>query len=248
MLEAAARSAGDAPEALPRYGEIRRELERAIVSGEWPVGHRVPSEQELLKRYGCSRMTVNKALSALAASGLIVRRRRSGSFVAAPVTEENVLQVRPVEEDVRRDNKQYRLQVTRRVVRKATRRDVQLLAVAAGTPVLALTCVHFADEHPFALEERLINLAAVPAAREQTFADISPGHWLLTQVPWSEAEHHIRAVNADAAMAAALGIAVRDACLVVERRTLNAGQFVTHVTLSYPGERHALAARFNPAG
>lgn len=245
MLDAAAPSAG---EALPRYGEIRRELERAIVSGEWPPGHRVPSEQELLKRYRCSRMTVNKALSGLAAAGLIVRRRRSGSFVAAPVTEANVLQVRPVEEDVRRDNKQYRLQVTQRSLRKATKHDAQRLAVAAGTPVLVLTCVHFADEHPFALERRLINLAAVPSAREQAFADMSPGHWLLIKVPWSEAEHHIRAVNADAAMARALGIAVRDACLVVERRTINAGQSITHVILSYPGERHALAARFNPAG
>jgi GntR family histidine utilization transcriptional repressor len=248
MPDIVAPPGNEAAEALPRYGEIRRELERAIVSGEWPPGHRVPSEQELLKHYGCSRMTVNKALSALAAAGLIVRRRRFGSFVAAPVIEENVLQVRPVEEEVRRANKQYRLRVTQRMVRKATKRDAQRLAVAGGTPVLALTCVHFADERPFALEERLINLAAVPSAREQTFDDMSPGHWLLTKVPWSEAEHHIRAVNADADMAAALGIAVRDACLVVERRTINAGQSVTHVILSYPGERHALAARFNPAG
>lgn len=235
-------------DALPRYGEIRRELERAIVSGEWPPGHRVPSEQDLLKHYGCSRMTVNKALSALAAAGLIVRRRRSGSFVAAPVAEASVLQVRPVEEDVRRDNKEYRLTVTQRAVRKATRRDAARLAVAAGTPVLALTCVHFADDQPFALEERLINLAMVPSARDENFDDVSPGHWLLKKVPWSEAEHHIRAVNADAAMAAALDIDIRDACLVVERRTVNVGQSVTHVILSYPGERHALAARFNPAG
>lgn len=248
MPDTVAPPAEETAEALPRYGEIRRELERAIVSGQWPPGHRVPPEQELVKRYGCSRMTVNKALSALAATGLIVRRRRSGSFVAAPVNEANVLQVRPVEEDVRRNNKQYRLQVVQRAVRKATERDAARLAVAAGTPVLALACVHFADGRPFAAEERLINLAAVPSAGDQAFNDVSPGHWLLTKVPWSEAEHHIRAVNADAAMAAALDIDVRDACLVVERRTANAGQPVTHVILSYPGERHALVARFNPAG
>ena len=32
-----------------------------------------------MAEYGCSRMTVNKALSALAATGLIARRRRAGS-------------------------------------------------------------------------------------------------------------------------------------------------------------------------
>jgi len=238
---------GDPVETLPRYGEIRRELETAIVSGEWPPGHRVPSEQDLLKRYGCSRMTVNKALSALAAAGLIVRRRRSGSFVAAPVSEDNVLRIRPVEEDVRRTNKRYSLAVDRRIERKASKRDAARLCVPAGTPVLILDCVHFADRRPFAFEERLINLAAVPSARDETFENISPGHWLLNKVPWSEAEHHIRAVNASAAMAAALAIAPGDACLVVERRTLNAGQSVTHVVLSYPGSRHELVARFNPA-
>ncbi|HWM83174.1 MAG TPA: histidine utilization repressor [Pseudolabrys sp.] len=247
MSESRRTEKDDTPEALPRYGEIRRELETAIVSGEWPPGHRVPSEQELLKRYGCSRMTVNKALSALAAAGLIVRRRRSGSFVAAPDNEANVLQIRPVEEDVRRENKRYSLHIDRRVERKASRRDAIRLSVAAGTPVLALDCVHFADRRPFAFEERLINLASVPSARDEAFHDISPGHWLLNKVPWSEAEHHIRAVNASAVMAAALDIGVGDACLVVERRTLNAGQAVTHVILSYPGSRHELVARFNPA-
>jgi GntR family histidine utilization transcriptional repressor len=234
-------------EPLPRYGEIRRDLESAIVSGRWPPGHRVPSEQDLLKQYGCSRMTVNKALSALATAGLIVRRRRSGSFVAVPANEDNVLQIRPVEEDVQRDRKRYSLRVNLRVERKATKRDATRLAVPAGASVLALNCVHFANTRPFAFEERLINLASVPSARDEAFHDISPGHWLLNKVPWSEAEHHIRAVNASIAMAGALDIAVGDACLVVERRTLNAGQTVTHVILSYPGNRHELVARFNPA-
>src|ERR1700744_6004734 len=62
---------------VARYAEIQRALETAIFSGDLPPGARVPSEQQLLKRYRCSRMTVNKALSALAASGLIVRRRRT---------------------------------------------------------------------------------------------------------------------------------------------------------------------------
>ena len=51
------------------------------MSGEWAPGHRIPFEHELATEYGCSRMTVNKALSQLARAGLIERRRRSGSFV-----------------------------------------------------------------------------------------------------------------------------------------------------------------------
>ena len=88
---------------LPRYAEIRRELETAILSGRWPPGHRVPSEHELVVRYGCSRMTVNKALSALAAAGLIVRRRRAGSFVATPEADESILEIRDMGAEARRE-------------------------------------------------------------------------------------------------------------------------------------------------
>ena len=47
--------------------------------GHWPPGHRVPFEHELMETYSCSRMTVNKVMSALADAGLVVRRRRAGT-------------------------------------------------------------------------------------------------------------------------------------------------------------------------
>ena len=51
---------------LPRHERIRSEMEAEILSGALKPGERLPTEQELMQRYGCSRMTVNKALSALA--------------------------------------------------------------------------------------------------------------------------------------------------------------------------------------
>ena len=68
--------------ALPRYLEIRRDIQNRIASGELRPGDAIPSEHELKELYGCSRMTVSKALSALASEGLIQRRRRAGSRVA----------------------------------------------------------------------------------------------------------------------------------------------------------------------
>jgi GntR family histidine utilization transcriptional repressor len=235
-------------EILPRYAEIQRTLERAILSGEWRPGHRVPSEQELTERYGCSRMTVNRALTALANAGLIVRRRRSGSFVATPRREETVLEIHDIEADARRAGKDYRFSLRARVQRKAGKRDAARLDVAVGTPVLALECLHFSAGAPLVLEDRLINLAAVAAAREADFSIKPPGSWMLAQVPWSEAEHHIAAANADAATAGALSIAEGAACLVVTRRTWQGGQPLTQVVLTYPGDRHHLVARFAPTG
>ena len=114
--------------------------------------------------------------------------------------------------------------------------------------VLAITCRHSADCVPFAFEDRLIDLAAVPEAASADFATEPPGTWLLAHVPWIEAEHTISAIAADQATAAALDIAAGAPCLVIERRTWRGAQTLTAVRLAYPGEAHKLVARFKAGG
>jgi GntR family histidine utilization transcriptional repressor len=232
---------------LPRYVAIRRDLENAILSGRWLPGHKVPSEQQLVARYGCARMTVNKALSELVAAGLIVRHRRAGSFVAEPAIEETILEIHDIEAEAARDGKAYRFTLAARAVRKASREDASRLGIEEGLPILALHSVHFVAEAPFAAEDRLINLVTVPSARDIDFTAQSPGNWLLAQVPWSRAEHRILAVNADTETADALKTSRGTACLVVARKTWLQDAPITQVNLTYPGERHQLIAHFSPA-
>ncbi|MFC7399024.1 histidine utilization repressor [Chelatococcus sp. GCM10030263] len=235
-------------EPLPRYAEIRRLLEHKILSGEWPPGHRVPSEHDLVDQFGCSRMTVNKALSALAAAGLVVRRRRFGSFVATPKSQETVLEVHDIKAEITAAGRSYRYMILERERRRVRPEDRERLGLdGAAHTIEALTVLHFADERPFVHENRLIDLAVVPEAASADFALSPPGTWLLEQIPWTEAEHRIRAETAGAEIAHHLGVARGAACLVVERRTFQAGVTVTAVALTYPGERHQLIARFSPA-
>jgi GntR family histidine utilization transcriptional repressor len=226
--------------------EIRQELEARIRTGEWGPGHRVPSEHELMERYGCSRMTVNKALSALAVAGLISRKRRAGTYVAAPATEETVLEIHDIAAEIAASGRAYRYERGRRQIRAATPEDGARLRVDPGNPVLALEARHLADGEPHVVEQRLINLAAVPEARDESFMDSPSGSWLLRRIPWTDAEHHIRAASADRSLSKQLAVAPGAACLVVERRTWHGGVPVTHVRLTYPGERHHLVGRFSP--
>ena len=99
---------------------------------------------------------------------------------------------------------------------------------------------------PFCYEDRLISLAAVPSARDEPFAALSPGAWLAAQQPWTTAEHRIRAAAADPETAHTLRIAEGAPCLVVERRTWHAGQPVAQGTLTYPAGAHELVAGFKP--
>lgn len=230
------------------HQRILGDIEGRIVSGEWPPGHRIPFEVDLAAEYGCSRMTANKVLTQLAKSGLIERRKKSGSFVAFPRAQSAVLAIPEIEAEVQSLRLAYSHAIGKRAKRRANASDKQRLELSEAAFVLDVTCIHLAGASPFCLEERLISLATVPEADTESFETVSPGTWLLKQVPWSAAEHRISALSADARIAGLLDIEKGAACLVIERRTWSNLGPVTSVRLTYPGDRHALVARFAPGG
>ncbi|MBO9560108.1 MAG: histidine utilization repressor [Caulobacter sp.] len=229
------------------YQRIRTEIEDLIRSGAWPPGRKIPSEIALMAQFGCSRMTVNKAMSALAKEGLIVRRRRAGSFVARPRVHSAVLDIPDIQAEIVARGETYRFDLLERKRRKPRADDVEETALAAGGELLALRGLHNAGDRPFALEDRLISLVAVPEAEAPDFAEESPGAWLLHHVPWTEAENRISAVGAEAEEAGLLALDEGAALLAVERRTWRAGEPVTWVRQLFPGEAYDLVARFGPA-
>ncbi len=225
---------------------IQGDIEARIRSGEWAPGDRIPSESEFVARYRCSRMTVNRVLSRLSERGVIVRRRKAGSFVAPPRNDSAMfLEIRDFAREAAGQGRRYRHEILLRRIETPPLARACSLKLDANQPVLRVLCLHVLDEQPHAYEDRVISLAEVPAARGETFEASPPGTWLLGHVPWTEARHTIRAVNADVTLAGILGIGERDACLVLNRRTWNQSGFVTDVDITYPGEGHELTGQFS---
>jgi len=229
------------------HDRIVEDVRRNILSGVWAPGHRIPFEKELAEQYGCSRMTVNKALTQLANAGFLERRRRLGTVVRLPRSQSAVLEIADIEREILATGRRYSYALLSRAVRRATSADQHELELARPGKVMSVRCLHAADDEPFCVEERLINLDVVPSAEQQSFTDAAPGGWLLRQVPWSSAEHRISAANADAELARLLRLKVGTACLVIDRRTKLAGVGVTRARLSYPGMKHQLVAQFTPS-
>lgn len=227
------------------HARIRREIEARIMSGEWKPGDRIPYEHQLMAQYGCSRMTVNRALRVLIEAGLLESRRRAGTYVSQPRIQRAALEIPDIRDEVAELGKAYRLHLDRRDIRAATGEDQRLLQIDGGD-VLALECRHDAGGRPYAIERRLINLSAVPEAAAVDFAAEPPGSWLLAHVPWTEAEHRITAVNAGAKELVGLGISAGAACMALERWTWRGDERITYARQVYPGDRYALVARFRP--
>ena len=71
------------PSFRPLYEQIKVLLTNSLVAGEWKPGEAIPSEMELAERYHVSQGTVRKAIDALAAENILLRRQGKGTFVAS---------------------------------------------------------------------------------------------------------------------------------------------------------------------
>ncbi len=221
-------------------------MESRILSGTLAPGDRLPVEHALMRDYGCSRMTVSKALSALAAAGLIERRKKAGSFVARPRVHAMVLDVPDLAVEVAARGQTYDWRLLRRSIRGARSTDEH--ALAGGGRLLVVEGLHCAGGVPLAVEHRLVSLAAVPEIADVDLAVEPPGGWLLHHVPWTEAETRIAASGADAETAMLLEVPAGTACLSVERATWRGSERVTWVRQVFVGSGYDLVARFGPTG
>ena len=67
-----------------RVETIFKVLRGEILAGAWPTGARMPTEREMVARFGASRVAVREAVASLRSVGLVTSRRGSGVFVTAP--------------------------------------------------------------------------------------------------------------------------------------------------------------------
>ena len=236
-----------APDIRPTtlHARIRAEVEARILSGEWKPGDRLPTETELMARYGCSRMTVNKAMASLAATGLISRNRRAGTVVARPRMHAAVLNIPDIRADIEARGASYGYRPLLEEMRPPCCVHLGAEGHHLGQSRFVRS-VHLADDSPVLIEDRHIFLDAVPAAVTADFSSEPPGPWLLGHVPWTEAEHRIAAIAADAVVARALEVDFGTPCLLVERRTWRGAETLTIARQVFRGDAFDLTARFGP--
>ena len=89
---------------IPLYYQLKQLFQEKIHQGELKPGDRIPTEYELIERFGISRTPVRQALMELVHEGLLVRTPGRGTFVAEPAgqdTSERGTQLRVVFSDSR---------------------------------------------------------------------------------------------------------------------------------------------------
>ena len=122
----------------PLYLQIKNLLEKSLEARELRPGEAIPSEIELASRFGVALGTVRKAIEALAADNLVVRRQGKGTYVATH-TEEHTSQFRFLR--IRRNDGAAEYPASRLLdVRrsKAAAEAAKLLDLKAGDTIIVL--------------------------------------------------------------------------------------------------------------
>src|SRR5260370_27925237 len=68
----------------PLYLQVVRALKDEIVSGVYPIGSQLPTEEELCERFSVSRYTLREALPRLREASLLSSRQLPGTPVGPP--------------------------------------------------------------------------------------------------------------------------------------------------------------------
>jgi GntR family transcriptional regulator len=211
-----------APSFSPLYQQIKALLTRSLTLGEWKAGDALPAETDLALRFKVSQGTVRKALDALAAEGLLVRRQGKGTFVATHAEAQVQYRfLRLMPDDGPRQAMQRRFLDLRRL--RAPADVARALDLKAGDGVLQLRRLLLAGTTPVVLDDLWLSarlFKGLTAERLQAYR--GPMYGLFESefgVQMIRAEEKIRAVAAAAAEAALLGVAAASPLLLVERRS-----------------------------
>lgn len=225
-----------------RYQLIRDELLEDIESGRLRAGDRVPSENELVARFGVSRMTARRALQELADAGFLLRTRGLGSFVADSRPTSSMLEVRNIGDEIAERGHRHSSEVLELEAVPASAELGHYFGLEPGAELYHSVLVHRENDVPIQHEDRYVNPACAPDYLAQDFSETTPNVYLTAVAPLAEADHVVEATTPMPSVARALEIPEEAPCLQVTRRTFSRRAVVTFARLTYPGSRYRLGS------
>src|SRR4051812_29643530 len=234
---------GHGQDHAPLYKQLQRALRDAIQKKILAPDDALPAERDLADEFSISRITVRKALDGLVSEGLLTRRQGAGTFVAARV-EKSFSKLTSFTEDMISRGRVPRSEWISKAVGAVTPEESLTLGLSPGTPVFRFARIRYADGAPMALEYSTVAGFALPSA-EVVGVSLYEALEATGHRP-GRALQRLRAVLFTAEQADLLGVPVKDAGLLIERRSFLPDGRAVEVTQSYyRGDAYDFVAELN---
>jgi len=137
---------------VPLHHQVYLDLRSALDAGEWQPGERLPTERELAARYGCSLITIRRALDELSRERRLTRARGRGTFAAAPPIDRNFQGSLSFADEMRRLGKEPATRLVAARPESATETVAAGLRIEPGAPTVYLERLRLASGVPMLLE------------------------------------------------------------------------------------------------
>lgn len=141
------------PGPVPLHHQVYLDLRASLDGGTWRAGDRLPPERELAIRYGCSLITVRRALTELAREHRLERTRGRGTFATRPPVEVDLGGAMSFTEEMERRGLDPSTRVVEARPEPAGERVAEALELELGASTLYLERVRMADGEPLLLEQ-----------------------------------------------------------------------------------------------
>ena len=230
----------------PVHLQLAGVCREAILTGEFAVGERFPSERELSDRYEVSRATANKSISTLVAEGLLELQRGIGTRVARRRTLFASLDgMESFTAHARKQGMEPSTEVLRFERLEATGLAPEIFEGVAphrSETILFLERLRLADGVPMIHETRWVREALAPGLSEE---DVSDSFYRVLEekfgLPLSGESHTIGAALMDDALLERFGMQSPGVALRVEGvGFVNGGKPLWYQRLHYRGDRYQL--------
>lgn len=225
----------------PMYFQIQTQLLRMIRSGQLHSGDPLPSEEELSRVYGVSRMTARQALQSLKSQGFASRHKGRGTFVTQPKVEKDIAHLAGFTAEMREAGMKPTSRVLAAEIVPARAEIATRLAVELKTPTFRLHRLRLADGLPVAVEEIWLSLSRFPGIQKLDFARFSLYQTLRERygIRLSKADEILEAHAAGKQEAELLEIAPRSSLLIISRTLWSVeGEPIEVARSAYRGDRY----------
>jgi len=203
---------------VPLHHQVYLDLKSAIDAGEWQAGDRLPPERELAAKYGCSLITVRRALDELSRERLVTRARGRGAHVAAPPIDRNLQGSLSFAEEMRRLGMEPETRIVSARPESATETVAAALRIEPGSPTVYLERLRSASGTPMLLEMVHLPAERFPALLQADLEHHSLYDLLATRyrTPVARARETMEPAYVPAREARLLGVKPRSLALLVE--------------------------------
>lgn len=137
----------------PLHHQVYSSLRAKLDSGEWPEGHRLPTMQELSSLFGCSMITVRRALQELVRERRVVTVRGNGTFVRGVPLERQLNDLTSFTDEMHGRGLDPKTVILAAELVEASQAAAEALAIAPGTSVYRIERVRHVGSEPLLLEE-----------------------------------------------------------------------------------------------